>query len=375
MTRKHLLLSIIILGVTFICVFFTKTHWKPFKRQITKHTAKWTSKCGWPKRRWRRSISSFNKSSFMIRDEEDEEANLDPIIKAILSPEEALSPDQSKSSVDNIFIDLDKYVPTIDELYNRLTLVTAWSQNHFREGLGFIGTAQQYMPEKKIIVYDLGLNNKSLQEVKSMCNVEVRRFPFEKYPEHYKNLKKFAFKPTIINLVLHEFGVIYYGDASIRFLRSVKELIPDALKHHGFLPHIRCFNPKIPRGKPKGCKHDHTLTVKEVYPILEVSERVYYNAGFTAPAISGGIMLIVNNSVLYTKIMIPWLECALNEACIAPEGADLGNHRFDQSALTLLFFKHMRGEWTPDNDPTPHHMEVSNICRDTNGYDWNPQTC
>ena len=31
-----------------------------------------------------------------------------------------------------------------------------------------------------------------------------------------------------------------------------------------------------------------------------------------------------------------WLDCALDKACIAPEGSDRLNHRQDQSALTML---------------------------------------
>ena len=42
----------------------------------------------------------------------------------------------------------------------------------------------------------------------------------------------------------------------------------------------------------------------------------------------------------YTSVLVPWAACALNRSCIAPLGpggaSHRGNHRQDQSALTIL---------------------------------------
>ncbi|KAJ8049248.1 hypothetical protein HOLleu_01917 [Holothuria leucospilota] len=62
-------------------------------------------------------------------------------------------------------IDLDKEDPPLNLLYEKLTLVTAFSENHFQEGPGFIGSAQQQMPNKTIILYDLGLKEHSANQV------------------------------------------------------------------------------------------------------------------------------------------------------------------------------------------------------------------
>ncbi|KAJ8049061.1 hypothetical protein HOLleu_01622 [Holothuria leucospilota] len=271
-------------------------------------------------------------------------------------------------------IDLDKTEPPLNFLYEKLTLVTSFSENHFQEGLGFIGSAQQQMPNKTIIVYDLGLKEHSSNQIRSFCNVQLRRFPFESYPAHLKTLATYAFKPTIINLVLNEFGVIYYGDASIRFKKPLFELLPDCVNHHGFLGQIRCFDPKVLKSK-YGCRHDYGLTKEEIYGKIGVNKTEYYNANFSSPAISGGLMLVINSSSVQSKIMRPWLSCALDVTCIAPHGANLGNHRFDQSALSLIAFKNMRGEWTLENDPTPHHNAVVSVLRGSNGAKWRPQSC
>ncbi|KAJ8050853.1 hypothetical protein HOLleu_04212 [Holothuria leucospilota] len=272
-------------------------------------------------------------------------------------------------------IDLDENVPSTDLLYERLTLVTAASEHHHREMLGFIGSAQRVMPDRPIVVYDLGLENDTREMIASLCNVRVRTFPFESYPSHVRTLGKFGWKAVVVTEALNDFGIIYYGDSSVRFHRPVKDLISNGLEHHGFVPHIRCFNPKLTVNDPWGCKHDYQVTVKEVYPILGVDEEEYYNANFSAPAVSATLMFVINNTFIQANILKPWLECSLNEDCVAPKKSSRKNHRFDQSALTLLFFKNMRGEWTVENNPTPYHLAFMSIQRGSDGYQWHPQTC
>ena len=50
--------------------------------------------------------------------------------------------------------------------------------------------------------------------------------------------------------------------------------------------------------------------------------------------------LIMKKNFINSLIMKAWVTCALNEACIAPEGSKIapccGCHRFDQDALTII---------------------------------------
>ena len=56
-------------------------------------------------------------------------------------------------------------------LYDRLVVVTAFSDNHFEEAKDMIAPMQICLPDKKIIVYDLGLNSTNRKEVRKYCNV------------------------------------------------------------------------------------------------------------------------------------------------------------------------------------------------------------
>ncbi|MGH3053574.1 MAG: hypothetical protein ACRDL7_01180 [Gaiellaceae bacterium] len=50
------------------------------------------------------------------------------------------------------------------------------------------------------------------------------------------------------------------------------------------------------------------------------------------------------------KIVIPNAKCALNENCIAPLGSGLGNHRYDQTTLSILAYA--------EDVRAPHHIEL-----------------
>ena len=74
-----------------------------------------------------------------------------------------------------------------DYLYCRLAVVTAFSDDFFN-GLDMIRSAQKHAPNVPIFVYDLGLTQPQRQELRQHCNVEVRRFAFERSPFYFQNL-------------------------------------------------------------------------------------------------------------------------------------------------------------------------------------------
>jgi len=47
----------------------------------------------------------------------------------------------------------------------------------------------------------------------------------------------------------------------------------------------------------------------------------------------------VKNNTVYDRIVKPWFHCALVKECIAPPGATLNNHKYDQGVLCALLAK------------------------------------
>jgi hypothetical protein len=46
-----------------------------------------------------------------------------------------------------------------------------------------------------------------------------------------------------------------------------------------------------------------------------------------------------NNSWVYKNIVLPSFKCVINKKCIEPNGANINNHRYDSSLISLLIEK------------------------------------
>ena len=240
----------------------------------------------------------------------------------------------------------------VADLYRSLVYVTAFSSNHFAEAKDMISSVQKCLPETKIIVYDIGLNSNQRAEVVAYCNVELRTFKFDKYKPYVRDCKKYAWKPIIIKEVSMEYDVIMYGDASLRF-KSCD--ISSALAHLLRFPFLDA-QPHPTRAIE--FTDDGMMEYLHYPPIREVM------AEFTV--LQACAWLLWANDIMREKFLDPWLDCALHEECIAPQGAHLGRcslenvlaslskslriislfirhtgsysgcHRYDQSALNLI---------------------------------------
>ena len=117
------------------------------------------------------------------------------------------------------------------DLYAHLVVATAFSSNHFEEGEGMIGSVQRCLPDKKIIVCDLGLNWSQRRELNSYCNVELCLFPFDDYEPFMKDIGYFSWKVVIAKNLSQEYNVIMYGDSSLRMIScDIKEALAHLFK-------------------------------------------------------------------------------------------------------------------------------------------------
>ena len=215
-------------------------------------------------------------------------------------------------------------------------IVSAISSNHYEEAKDMIGSAQHFLPTRRIVIYDLGLQESQRKELKKFCNVELRKFDFEKYPPYVKSLDKYAWKPIIIRQLAHEAEYIFWGDSSIRFVKDFESTFSKLDKfplkgHH--------HNPDI-------VQLTHTGTLD----YLNVTREAMQNVN----GIEGGVVLYKTNEVAMHIIDV-WYDCAMHEDCIAPKNTGIygcnfslakpgstkyiGCHRFDQSALNVVIVR------------------------------------
>ena len=215
-------------------------------------------------------------------------------------------------------------------------IVSAVSSNHFKESKDMIGSAQKYLPKRRIMMYDLGLEKEQRKELETFCNVELRTFDFNKYPEYFRSLFKYAWKPVIIKTVAQETEYLFWADSSIRFIPNFES----ALK-------------KLDKFPIKG--HHHELDIVQV---THSGMLDYFNMTRESMrnlvGIEGGLVLYKTNNIAMHIIDL-WCDCSMHEECIAPKNTIhwpckfelvkkgsiqfIGCHRFDQSALNVAIFR------------------------------------
>ncbi|XP_033627697.1 uncharacterized protein LOC117290413 isoform X2 [Asterias rubens] len=267
-------------------------------------------------------------------------------------------------------IDLEKEIPPLDEIFKRTVIVTAISSNHYKEGKVMISTAQNVMPNTRIVVCDLGLIPSEIRELSTFCNVEVRSFKFSKYPPHVKDLLNYAWKPALIKELLYEFGAVFWADSSVRFRRSIL-LLTDHLKtFHGFIPQVANYD-------SSGTFSVVDLTHPAMFDYLKVDIDTFRkDTGFT-PKPRGGILYFVNSSYINEKLLQPWVDCSMVIECIAPHGSQNPHkkkmkgyyvHRYDQSALAILMYKNLRGLYHIGHDATKTFKSVMRVENSGHSY-------
>ena len=227
-------------------------------------------------------------------------------------------------------------ITSVAEMYERMVIATAFSSNHFEEAKSMIASVQKCLPGKKIIVYDLGLVRNQRKQVRRYCNVELRRFPFDKYKPYMKNLHYYSWKAVVVKKVSVEYDVIMYGDTSLKMISCN---ITKALAYLFEFPFL-CTSPAGFRAIE--FTHDGMIKYLGYPPTRE------FLAG--VKSVQAGCWLMWANSAMREKVIEPWLDCSLHKECIAPIGSKLHPchflnvhngvyadcHRYDQSALNII---------------------------------------
>ena len=226
----------------------------------------------------------------------------------------------------------------IYDMYKRLVVVTSVSSNHFEESKDMIASIQKYLPQTKILFYDLGLTEAQRLKVSKYCNVELRDVQWDKYPPHVKKLRNYAWKPLVTREVAEKYDLIMYGDSSLR-MKS-----PDIGPVLGLLLEVPFFDTAPNRLQIICFTHDDTIKYLKYPP----SRNDMAKWG----TLQGGTWIMLVNHDMKENVLNPWVDCALHEQCITPKGSLLqpchfemlkyndgryiGCHRFDQSALNII---------------------------------------
>lgn len=111
----------------------------------------------------------------------------------------------------------------VDGFYD-LIVVSAVSSNHFTESQAMLKNLHETaLPALAyltiaVVVYDIGLSESEKVEYETYCRCKLIRFPFERFPPHFKTLKCFGWKPVVVRAHADNCHYVMWMDASVRFL-------------------------------------------------------------------------------------------------------------------------------------------------------------
>ncbi|XP_074657377.1 uncharacterized protein LOC141910584 [Tubulanus polymorphus] len=242
-----------------------------------------------------------------------------PMIKSILKQ-------------DQKFVDLNQeYVPSP-------VLVMALSTRRYEEALDAIGSVHRFLPNEKLIVYDVGMTLRQKAYLSSLCNVEIVEFPFKLFPPYVRLLLRFHWKPLVMQMALNKYGAILWMESSTRFITGDLSAAIREAKQTG----IRVY----------GVRHTYST-----FSVTNPSVFMYLPSDMTRMRVSGQLqsapMIIYHTRPVAERVMQWAVLCALERRCMSPtrasrrcyglkrirspaSGRYLHCHRYDQSVFNVL---------------------------------------
>ena len=213
--------------------------------------------------------------------------------------------------------------------YDKEVAIVTASDDIFADTLfQLLDNLEKYKFHEELIVYDLGMNDKQVSNIKSnFPEVIIENFNFQNYPsfigerDDHGLLGAYAWKPNIIYETLKKYKkkVIWLDSANLINSRFVFVLI--------VLSNKKFFSP-ISSGQVKDYTYIDTLEAIK-YPKNKLKKR----------NLTGGFNAFDWNDDNSREIATKWKDYSNKKEIILPENSTKFNHRHDQSILTLLVYK------------------------------------
>jgi Protein of unknown function (DUF1647) len=206
-----------------------------------------------------------------------------------------------------------------------MVIVSGADNSYFRSLTNLAGSIRYWAPTLKLVVYNLGMTEEQLRTIEKWGNLlelKWREGIPSHYPEHFKMLKGYAWKPVAINESVHEYKQIFWLDAGSTITGPITPAI-NITRNTGIF---------LVKGQDSDMKPKSHPGMFEAFGYNKDS----FQAG---PHYSGNTQAYLYPSRYIGTVVIPNAACALDERCIMPLGSDLTNHRYDQTSLSILAYQ------------------------------------
>ena len=207
-------------------------------------------------------------------------------------------------------------------------VVTAASEDYFTYLMNLLKSISKFN-FTKIVVYDLGLTSKQVSQLQDKKNIEVVKFNFSKFPSFVSEKQEsnenkigaYSWKAAIIKEVVYMYKMQVIWLDSANLITKQFTFLRIALTSLGYFTTY---------SKDTVQKWTHESVIKKLNLDSRLLKKVNLNAA---------IIGFDYNNKLSRKLLDDWYDYCLQKDLISPENSSKENHRWDQSLLTIIFYK------------------------------------
>ena len=180
------------------------------------------------------------------------------------------------------------------------------------------------------------------KSILSWDSVELKRYPFDRYPAHVRTLANYAWKLPLVKEAAQELTNVLYLDSGIE-LRAPIDEIREMLAGRGyFFTTQGCNlsdNPDVPCDPQEACTVGDKTPPGVIRELFGVDDA--HNPHLFRPCIAGGLMGINLDTKegrrAMKEVIEPAVGCSMRLACIyPPQAVAIINSNFDMAPLGLL---------------------------------------
>jgi len=217
------------------------------------------------------------------------------------------------------------HLTSIDARNLTATVLTAADQKFARTLWQYLKSVERARMQDghRWIVYDLGLSESALASLQGRFSWCIfKPFPFGQWPAHLRmENRNYAWKPVLVaEEVLASDGVVLWFDCATLFKRSIDSAIRATLAHG--LWYLR--------GQTRLYQHADERSLDA----MQVPKEVRH----LGECVSGAIGFDARHAAA-RQVVAQWRNYALQQDIVAPPGASLADHKFDQALLSAVIFK------------------------------------
>ena len=216
-----------------------------------------------------------------------------------------------------------------NKIYKKDTIVvSAASEEYFSYLMDLLKSISKFN-FTKIVVYDLGLTNQQVSQLQDKKNIELVKFNFSKFPSFVSEKQEsnenkigaYSWKAAIIKELVYKYKmqVIWLDSANLITKRFT--FLRIALTSLGYFTTYSVGTVQ---------KWTHESVIRKLNLDSKLLKKVNLNAA---------IIGFDYNNKLSKKLLDDWYDYCLQKDLISPENSSKDNHRWDQSLLSIIFYK------------------------------------